>query len=110
MIFMLRAANSIADSKHADQPWTFAVYSTFSSRFITSSLIVRRPQIGELGKQIDVGPDLVPGPLAVREDGQEGVGRIVGERTAIARKRRGTPLVRGQHVVQQRYHHPPCVL
>src|SRR5580692_5151148 len=72
---MLRATNSIADSKHADQPaakscsglvpvpgppgrdsvtsrrpselrdmparppvvWTFAVYSTFSSRFITSS-------------------------------------------------------------------------
>src|SRR5580700_6396987 len=72
---MLRAANSIADSKHADQPaakscsglvpvpglpgrdsvtsrrpselrdmparppvlWAFAVYSTFSSRFMTSS-------------------------------------------------------------------------
>src|SRR5258706_571216 len=97
---MLRAANSIADSKHADQPaaircsglvpvpglpgrdsltsrrpselrdmparppvvWAFAVYSTFSSRFITSSFmkspgalrssvaigidVVRRPQIG----------------------------------------------------------------
>src|SRR5690348_17864884 len=101
---MLRAANSIADSKHADQPaakscsglvpvpglpgrdsltsrrpselrdmparppelWALAVYSTFSSRFIASSLmkssggpqqtrsgIMRRPQIGELGKQID---------------------------------------------------------
>src|ERR1700756_831179 len=74
---MLRAANSMADSKHADQPaanscsglvpvpglpgrdsltsrrpselrdmpvrppvvWAFAVYSTFSSRFITSSFI-----------------------------------------------------------------------
>ena len=38
--------------------WAFAVYSTFSSRFMTSSFvqrgIVRRPQIGELGKQIDV--------------------------------------------------------
>src|SRR5712672_3285299 len=117
---MLRAANSIAESKHADQPaakscsglvpvpglpgrdsltsrrpselrdvpvrppvvWALAVYSTFSRRFITSSFmksprrpdalrssvvivevawltVVRRPQIGELGKQIDVGPDLV---------------------------------------------------
>src|SRR5271169_4979794 len=74
---MLRAANSIAESKHADQPaakscsglvpvpglpgresltsrrpselrdmpvrppvvWAFAVYSTFSSRFITSSFM-----------------------------------------------------------------------
>src|SRR5947209_11988888 len=100
---MLRAANSIADSKHADQPaakscsglvpvpglpgrdsltsrraselrdmparppvvWAFAVYSTFSSRFITSSFM-KSPgawtpceaglRLGELGKQIDVGP------------------------------------------------------
>src|ERR1700730_276238 len=148
VIFMLRAANSIADSKHADQPaakscsglvpvpglpgrdsltsrwpselrgpaarppvvWPFAVYSTFSSRFTTSSLIVRRPQIGELGKQIAVGPDLVPGHLAVREDRQEGVGRIVGERTAIARKKRGTRRVVGQDVGQQCSRHPPCFL
>src|SRR3954464_70347 len=124
---MLRAANSIADSKHADQPaakscsglvpvpglpgrdslpsrrpselrdmpprppvvWAFAVYSTFSSRFMTSSFtwvmvlvvwrprqtdsaIVRRSQIREVGKQIDVGPDLVPGHLPIRQDCQEG--------------------------------------
>jgi len=35
---------------------------------------VGRPQIGELGKQIDVGPDLVPGHLPVCEDCQEGIG------------------------------------
>src|ERR1700737_1542789 len=138
---MLRAANSIADAKPADQPaakscsglvpapglpgrdrltsrrpselrdmparppvvWAFAVYSTFSTWFITSSFmkspgarshaklgydrgscvarhrdVVRRPQIGELRKQIDVRPGLVPGHLPVCEDYQEGVGGIVG--------------------------------
>ena len=50
--------------------------------------IVGVPQIGELGKQIDVGPDLVPGHLPVCEDCQEGVGGIVGQRPAIAREGR----------------------
>jgi len=35
-------------------------------RKLSLSPIVRRPQIGELGKQIDVGPDLVPGHPPVR--------------------------------------------
>ena len=69
-----------------------------------------RPQIGEVGKQIDVGPDLVACHLPVCEDCQEGVGGIVGERTAIARKRRGTRRVVGQHVGQQCSRHPPCFL
>ena len=70
--------------------------------------VVRRPQIGELDKQIDVGPDLVPGHLPVCEDCQEGVGSIVGGRTAIVRKRCGTRRVVGQHVRQQCSRHPPC--
>src|SRR6266481_2945134 len=132
---MLRAASSIADSKHADQPaakscsglvplpglpgrdsvtsrrpselrdmparppvvWTFAVYSTFSSWFISSSFmkspesgVVRRSQVGKLGKQIGVAPDLVPGNLAVCEDRQKNVAGIVGQRPAIAWKGRRT--------------------
>src|SRR6267143_1357845 len=101
---MLRAANSIADSKHADQPaakscsglvpvpglpgrdsltsrrpselrdmparppvvWAFAVYSTFSSRFITSSFMK--------------SPDA------------------------------WTPWVVGQHIGQQCSRHPPCFI
>src|ERR1700722_2636911 len=150
---MLRAANSIAESKQADQPaakscsglvpvpgppgrdsltsrrpselrdtpmrppvlCAFAVYSTFSSRFITSSFmmisrtrrlaklggvrrsclawqrnVVGRPQIRELGEQIDVGSNLVPCHLPVCENRQEGVGGVVGKRTAVSWKRCGT--------------------
>ena len=49
-------------------------FSTFSSRcdrekpLDSRSGIVGGPQIRELGKQIDVGPDLVPGHLPVCED------------------------------------------
>jgi hypothetical protein len=57
--------------------------------------IMGGPQIGELGKQIDVGPDLVPGHLPVCEDCQEGVGDIVGQRSAIAREgRRARRIIR----------------
>jgi hypothetical protein len=161
---MLRAANSIADSKHADQPaakscsglvpvpelpgrdsltsrrpselrqagasacgvdlrrvqhFLKSVHSVLLHEeprrlnVARSSIvigIVRRPQIGELGKQIDVGPYLVPGHLPICEDCQEGVGGIVGERSAIARKGRRTRRVVGQHVGQQCSRHPPCFL
>jgi hypothetical protein len=84
-----------------------AVYSTFSSRFISPAFmrartresrakldceiygsvampldrcsgIVRRPQIGELGKQIVVGPYLVPHHLSVCENSHEGVTGVIG--------------------------------
>src|ERR1700741_4411429 len=89
---MLRAANSIADSKHADQPaakscsglvpvpglpgrdsltsrrpselrdmpahpplvWAFAVYSTFSSRFITSSFIEEIRRLDSLRSSVAI--------------------------------------------------------
>src|SRR3984893_7577745 len=57
-----------------------------------------------------MGRYLVLDYLPVCEDGQEGVGGIVGERTAIARKGRGTRRVVGQHVGQQCSRHPPCFL
>ena len=50
--------------------------------------IVRRPQVGELGKQIAVRPYLVPCHPPVCEDSQEGISGVVGERPAIARLRR----------------------
>src|SRR6476469_9712109 len=90
---MLRAANSIADSKHADQPaakscsglvpvpglpgrdsptsrrpselrdmparppvvWTFAVYSTFSSRFTTSSFYEEPRRRDALRSSVAIG-------------------------------------------------------
>ena len=60
--------------------------------------VVRWPQIGKLGKQIDVRSDLISGHLPVCKDGQEGVGGIIGKCTAIARKKRGTRWIVGQHV------------
>src|ERR1700704_4659121 len=90
---MLRAASSIADSKHADQPaakscsglvpvpglpardtlpprrpselrdmparppvvWAFAVYSTFSSRFITSSFMEEPGRLDALRSSVAIG-------------------------------------------------------
>ena len=60
--------------------------------------IVRRSQVGELGKQIAVGLYLVPGHPSVCEDGQEGISGVVGERPAIDGKRRWARGVIGQHV------------
>src|SRR5258708_37046747 len=84
--------------------------STSSVRKLSPSPLGGRTQIGELGKQIDVGPNLVPSHLPVCEDCQEGIGGIVGERTAIPRKGRGTRRVVGQYVGQQCSRHPPCFL
>ena len=48
--------------------------------------IVRRSQVGELGKQIAMGLYLVPGHPSVCEDSQEGISGVVGERPTIVRK------------------------
>src|SRR4029077_15520047 len=94
--------------------WTFAVYSTFSSRFISPAFmkspdarssvargkiawldrdaldsrsgIVRRSQIGKLGKEIAVGAYLVLRHLSVCDDSNKSVTDVVGERPAVAWK------------------------
>jgi hypothetical protein len=48
--------------------------------------IVRWPHVGELGKQIAVGPYLLPRHSPIREDSQKDISGIVGERPAIARE------------------------
>ena len=53
--------------------------------------VVRRPQVGELNKQIAVGPHSVPRHLPVCEDSQEGIGGIVGECPAIGWEGRRAP-------------------
>src|SRR5260370_35705305 len=78
--------------------------------FDSRSGTVRRSQIGELRKQIAVGPNRVPGHLPVCEDCQESVAGIVGERPAIARKGRRTRRVVGQHIGQKRERGPLCLL
>jgi hypothetical protein len=60
--------------------------------------IVRRPEVGELGKQIAVGPYLVPRHFPVCEDSQEGITGVVGERPAIAREYGRARGVIGQYV------------
>jgi hypothetical protein len=72
--------------------------------------IVRRSQIGELDKQIDVGLYLVRCHLPVCEDCEESVAGIVGERPAIARKGRRTRRVVGQHIGQDRARRPLLLL
>ena len=47
--------------------------------------VVRRPKIGELGKQIDVGSHPVRRHLAVRQDGEEVIEDVVGQCPAIIR-------------------------
>ena len=69
---------------------------------------MRRPQVGELIKQIAVGPYFVPRHLPVCEDSQEGIGGIVGECPAIGREGRRASGVIGQHVRQQCSRHTPC--
>ena len=71
---------------------------------------MRRPQVGELIKQIVVGPYLVPRHLPVCEDSQEGISGIVGECPAIAREGRRARGVIGQHIRQQCSRHTPCFL
>src|SRR5580704_9950673 len=123
---MLRAANSIADSKHADQPaakscsglvpvpwlpgrdsrtsrrpselrdmparppvvWAFAVYSTFSSRFITS-LIHQEPRClvardGLFQRRFDNCHILIDCPAAHADAGDHSV--LARERYAAAQR------------------------
>jgi len=51
--------------------------------------IVRRSQIGELGKQIGVGPHFVPGHLSICENGHERVTSVIGQRPAMPGKDAG---------------------
>ena len=88
------------------EPWNrdrHEVGATF-----TGSGIMRRPQVGELIKQIAVGPYFVPRHLPVCEDSQEGIGGIVGECPAIGWEGRRASGVIGQHVRQQCSRHTPC--
>ena len=64
----------------------------------TRSGIMRRPQVGELNKQIAVGPYSVARHLPICEDSQEGISGIVGECPAIAGEGRRACGVIGQHV------------
>jgi hypothetical protein len=69
---------------------------------------VRRPEVGELNKQIAVGPYSVPRHLPVCEDNQEGISGIVGKCPAIGWEGRRAPRVIGQHIRQQCSRHTLC--
>src|SRR6476646_5403638 len=71
---------------------------------------MRRPEVGEFGEDIAVGPYVVPRHLPVCEDSQEGISGIVRECPAIAREGRWAPGVIGQYVRQQCSRHTPCFL
>ena len=47
--------------------------------------LVWRPQVGELGKEVVVWPHFVLRHLPVRQEGEQGIGHIVGEQTAVVR-------------------------
>ena len=64
--------------------------------------VVRRPQIGKLGKQIDVGLNSVLGHLPVCEDRQKSIARVVGECPSIGWKGRGPGRIIGHHLWQKR--------
>src|SRR5882757_9838287 len=68
---------------------------------------VRRPQVGELDKQIAVGRYLLSRHPPVREDSQENITDVVGECPAIARESRWASGVIGEHVRQQCPCQPP---
>src|SRR5215207_1116486 len=48
-------------------------------------VLVWRPEVGELGEEVVVWPHLVLCHLPVRQDGKQGIGHIVGEKTAVVR-------------------------
>ena len=62
---------------------------------------MRRPQVGELGEQITMRPDLIRGHLPICEDGKEGILDVVGECPAIVGEGRRARGVIGQDVRQQ---------
>src|SRR5206468_5170810 len=62
---------------------------------------VRRPEIGELGKQIIVGFYSVLGHLPVCEDRQKSIARVVGECPSIGRKGRGPGRIIGHDLRQE---------
>src|SRR6266481_2202812 len=72
--------------------------------------VVRRAQVGELGEQIAVWPNLISCHLPVREDTEEDIGDVVVECPAIVREGRGARGVVAQDVRQQCPCHPPCFL
>ena len=67
---------------------------------------VRRPEVREIGEQIAVGANAVRRHLPVREDREEVVLDVVGERAAILRIRGRPRVIVGQDVREQRCGHP----
>ena len=63
---------------------------------------MRRPQVGELGEQIAVGPHPILRHLPICEDSKEGIDGVVGERPAIVWKGRRARWVVGQKVLAYR--------
>src|SRR5262245_43407532 len=71
---------------------------------------MRRPQVGELNKQIVVSPYFVPHHPPVCEDSQEGITGVIGKGPAVGWEGRWARGVIGQYVRQQCPCHPLCFL
>src|SRR5438046_222527 len=104
---MLRAANSIADSKHADQPAANSCSGLVPVPGLPGrdSLTSRRPS--EL-RDMPERPRVVCA-FAVYSTFSSRFMTSSFMRTAIARKRRGTRRIEGQHVGQEQRHVPVAV-